>query len=47
MVSNWQLIKIGFFVAFGWWIAATLSDSLDFGIAVLGIIVRGAVGQPA
>lgn len=29
LISNWQLIKIGFFIALGWWIASGLSMVFD------------------
>ena len=46
-ITNWELMKIGFFIAFGWWIAATMSDALSFGFSVLAVIVHGVGGQPS
>lgn len=45
MFTNWQLFKIGFFIAFGWWIAAMMSNLLDFGLQAGFILLMAAVAQ--
>ena len=38
-------MKVGFYIAFGWWIAAGLSDMLDFAVRTGYILIMTAMAQ--